>query len=140
MRKAANLNRPGFTVVECLIAGVILALFAASLAAATAQSGRAAMRAQDHRQAAQWLDTVLTRIDMLGPYQLSVQGPVEGPLDERFSWSAVITEDLELANLYRVSVTVSYRGRDERPGRIVGHTQFYDPAGMRTLEMPWEEL
>lgn len=130
----------GFTIIECLLAGVILALFAAALAGTTAQSTRAAARAQDHRKAAEWLDTVFTRVDMLGPARLAAEGPVQGPLDDRFNFSTTITEDEVLLDLYQVSVVVSYVGLDGRPARIVGHTQFHDPAGRRRTAAVWEDL
>ena len=44
----------------------------------------AATRATDRRQAAMWLDEVLTRIDVIGPARLADEGPVRGPLDERY--------------------------------------------------------
>ena len=139
-KRAKRVRRGGFTIVECLIAGVIMALFAAAMAGSITQATRAAARSQDQRQAAQWLDTVFTRIDMLGPYRLSVQGPLEGQLDERFSWAADVTLDDALPDLYRVTVTIRYTGLDARPGQVVGHSQFHDPAGSRTLDVPWEEL
>lgn len=138
-RDSAHRNQ-GFTVVECLIAGVILAMFAAALAGTTAQSTRAATRAQDHRQAAEWLDTVLTRIDMIGPSRLSLEGPVQGSLDDRFSWSVTIDNDAIYPDLYLISAVVSYNGNDGRPARVVGHTQLHDPIGRRSITANWEGL
>lgn len=130
----------GFTIIECLIAGVILALFATALAGSTAQSTRAAARSHDHRVAASWLDTVFTRIDILGPARLATEGPLQGPLDDTFNWSATITEDEALFDLYKVSVVISYVGRDGRPGRVVGYTQLHDPVGRRSSPVTWEDL
>lgn len=141
MRKPRQSHRArGFTVVESLIAGVILALFATALASTTAQSSRASLRAQDHRKAAEWLDTVFTRVDMIGPSRLAIEGPVQGPLDERFSWSMTIAEDDTLLDLYQVSVVVSYTGVDGRPAQVVGHTQLHDPVGRRLSAASWEDL
>ena len=138
--QAASRRAHGFTIIECLIAGVILALFAGALAGATAQSTRAAARSQDHRQAAEWLDTVFTRFDILGPSRIAAEGPVEGPLDDRFNWAATITEDAVWPDLYQVSVVIRYTGRDGRPGRVVGHTQFHDPIGRRSSTAEWGDL
>lgn len=138
--RVASTQAQGFTIVECLIAGVILALFAAALAGTTAQSTRAATRAQDHRQAAEWLDTVLTRIDMIGPSRLSLEGPVQGALDDRFNWSVTIDNDATYPDLYLISVVVTYRGNDGRPARVVGHTQLHDPVGRRSTTANWEDL
>lgn len=130
----------GFTIIESLIAGVILALFAAALAGTIAQSSRAAARSQDHRKAAEWLDTVFTRFDILGPSRLAAEGPAEGPLDDRFNWSASITQDDVWADLYQVSVVIRYTTLDGRPGRVVGYTQFHDPVGRRTSAAQWGDL
>ena len=133
-------RRTGFTLLECLIAGTVFAGFAIALATTATQHTRAALRAEDHRDAAERLDTLLTRIDMIGPYRLEREGPTSGVLDERFSWSATIVSDQTLPDLYRVSVTVTYRGTDGRPARVEGHTQFYDPPGLRSLAVQWGEL
>ena len=140
MRSGSRRSAGGFTIVECLLAGVILAAFAAALSGSMINAGRSTTRGEDHRRAAQWLDVVLTRIDMLGPYQLSTEGPLQGDLDERFRWEADIELDEALPDLYRVTVTVSYIGTDLRPGRVTAYTQLYDPAGLRSLDMAWEEL
>ncbi|MEM9913470.1 MAG: hypothetical protein AAF911_00745 [Planctomycetota bacterium] len=141
MRKRTGSSQAqGFTIVECLIAGVVLALFAAALAGTAAQSTRAAARAQDHRKAAEWLDTVLTRIDMIGPSRIAMEGPVEGPLDDRFNWSVTLNTDATYPDLYLIAATVSYVGADGRPARVVGHTQLHDPVGRRTITANWEDL
>lgn len=129
----------GFAVLECLIAGVLFAGFAIALAATATQQTRAMTRAENHRAAAERLDIVLTRIDMIGPYRLEREGPTSGVLDDGFAWSAEIVPDDILPSLYRVTVTVTYQ-RGGAPGRIEGHTQFYDPPGQRTLTARWEEL
>lgn len=136
VRRAAR----GFTIIECLLAGVILATFAAALSSSMITAGRSTTRGEDQRRAAQWLDVVLTRIDMLGPYQLSTEGPLEGELDDRFRWEADIQLDEALPDLYRVTVTISYLATDYRPGKITAYTQLYDPAGFRSLDMAWEDL
>ncbi|MEM1109524.1 MAG: hypothetical protein AAGH99_12630 [Planctomycetota bacterium] len=140
MRRSSRQAAHGFTIVESLIAGVILALFAAALAGTSARSTQASLRAQDHRKAAEWLDTVFTRIDMIGPNRLAIEGPVQGSLDDRFDWSMTIQEDGVLFDLYQVSVVVSYTGVDGRPAQVVGHTQFHDPIGRRTLSANWKDL
>lgn len=140
MRKRTPSRTRGFTIVESLIAGMILALFAAALAGTTAQSTRAALRAQDHRKAAEWLDTVFTRIDMIGPARLASEGPVQGALDDRFNWSITLDTDAAYPDLYLVSVVISYSGADGRPARVEGHTQIHDPVGRRFVAAQWEDL
>ncbi len=130
----------GFTILECLLAGVVMALFGVTLAGGVVQSGIAQQRAEDRRAAARWLDQTLTRIDMIGPARLAVEGPTSGPLDDRFSWSANITEDAVFPDLYIVSVTVQITGSDGRPaGAVRGYTQFHDPVGARARGLMWED-
>ncbi|MEM9418799.1 MAG: hypothetical protein AAGA25_07100 [Planctomycetota bacterium] len=140
MRRQAPSRIHGFTIIESLIAGMILALFAAALASTTAQSTRAALRAQDQRKAAEWLDTVFTRIDMIGPARLSLEGPVQGSLDDRFNWSIVLDTDAVNPDLYLISVVISYTGADGRPARVEGYTQIHDPVGRRFVAAQWEDL
>ena len=83
----------GFTVIEALAAGMLMAIFGAVIAATIGQSSTAAQRADDERLAAQWLDEVLTRINIIGPARLSLEGPIFGQLDDRFAWSATYEPD-----------------------------------------------
>lgn len=136
----ARAARRGFTVVESLIAGVILAVFAAALSGTIAQCNQASQRAQDQRAAAQWLDTVLTRIDIIGPNRVAVEGPESGSLDERFAWTATITQGALYADLYRVEVRITYTTPGGRSAEVVGHTQLFDPPGQRKSTALWSDL
>ncbi len=131
-------RRGGFTIIECLLAGMILAAFAGVLARGIAQSATAIQRADDQRAAAQWLDEVLTRIDLVGPAEMSYAGPWSGVLDERFSWEAQIVRE-STSDLYIVDVTV--RWSTPRGAQAVrGHTLLMDPAGWRTAGLAWDAL
>jgi Tfp pilus assembly protein PilV len=128
----------GFTIVECLLAGMMLAAFAAVLARGIAQAATAVERADDQRLAAQWLDDVLTRIDVIGPAELAYAGPFFGTLDERFTWSATYSPQ-GATDLYEVDVTV--RWRTPRGWREVkGHTLLMDPPGWRSTGLTWFDL
>ena len=142
------LHRGGFTIIESLVAGLILAMFAAAIAGAVTRSSVAATRATDRRQAAMWLDEVFTRVDVIGPARLADEGPVQGPLDERYEWSAEIVENAALPYLYDVAVTVRQVAAGGEAGGasggtsggVRGYTRLYDPPGARTAAVGWEGL
>lgn len=141
MRRPCGYNRArrrGFTIVECLLAGVILALFAATIATAVGQAATAARRSEDLRRAAGWLQEVMTRIDMVGPSLLLREGPMQGQLDARFSWSASI-EPETLGDLYDVQVTIHW-STGKSTSSVVGYTQFQDPPEAQHLAGSWYEL
>ncbi len=141
--KAASLHkegRGGFTIIESLVAGIILAIFAAAIAGAVARSSQAAARADDRRLAAGWLDEVFTRIDVIGPATLATEGPVDGELDERFSWSAAFTQVDAPPDLYDVAVTIRYTTPSGSTAAVRGYTRLYDPPGLRAATVTWEGL
>lgn len=131
-------RRRGFTIVECLLAGVILALFAATIATTVGQAGAAARRGADLRLAAGWLNEVMTRIDLIGPARLSQEGPLQGELDSRFGWSAAIDQVL-IGDLYNVKVTINW-STNGRQTSVVGYTQFQDPPNATRTTVSWHDL
>jgi len=124
--------------VECLLAGVILALFTATIATAVGQAGAAARRGKDLRLAAGWLDEVMTRIDLIGPARLLREGPIQGELDARFSWSVRIEEET-IGDLYDVQVTISWKS-GAQVSSVVGYTQFQDPPRAQRASISWYDL
>ncbi len=129
----------GFTVIECLVAGMVLAIFGSLIAMTVGQSVSASEAMLDRQQAALWLDEVMTRIDMIGPGRLSAEGPVQGELDDRFSWSVEIEEEGLSAYLYRVTPTIRWKtSRGEKS--VAGYTMLYDPPGSRGGFLQWDEL
>jgi len=141
-RARPNCRRPrrqgGFTLVECLLAGLVLAVFGAALASAIIQASAVRQRAADDRLAAQWLDEVMTRIDMIGPARMALEGPVGGQLDDRFSWEATFEQEL-LSDLYEVHVTLIWT----TPGgqrSAQADTMLMDPVGWRGETLQWSDL
>ena len=143
-------RRPqAFTLVECLVAGTVLALFGASIAVAAGQAGAANRRGDQRREAARHLDAVLTKIDLLGPARLAVEGPLRGALAggdfvqaglRDGAWSAAIGLEGTWPDLYTVAVTISWTDATGKPRSVTGRTRLYDPVGSRTVQVGWEEL
>jgi len=127
----------GFTLIECLLAGLVLAIFGAAMATTVAQAMAANEKAAKQRQAAMYLDEVLTRIDTIGPATVAQQGPTEGEIGG-FTWTADITQNAA-SDLYVVNVSIQWstaRGFQS----IDGHTLMHDPIGSRPVLLYWEDL
>ena len=128
----------GFTIVECLLAGMILALFATTIATTVAQAGAAARHGENLRLAADRMNEVFTRIDMIGPSRLIYEGPTRGELDARFAWQADIEEGV-LTDLYDIKVTIRWSA-DGKARSIVGYTQLYDPSDAARTPANWYDF
>jgi hypothetical protein len=97
-----------------------------------------ATAARDKRHAAMLLDEVLTRIDVIGPYRLSTQGPTQGRIADRFHWEADI-EKADLGDLYEVTATIGW-DTPLGPRSVSARTRIADPPGARRLGLNWEDL
>ncbi len=127
----------GFTLVEALLAGVVLAIAGAGIGYGMGQAVQTARVAREYEQAAMLLDAVVTRIDLIGPERLLSTGPMQGSFDEpwqAYSWQAAI-ESGELMDLYNVRVSVRWGHRE-----VEAVTRLYDPPGARPGDLTWEEL
>ena len=132
----------GFTLVEALAAGVILAISAVALGAIAGASVRSLGRAREYQTAAALLDEVLTRVDLVGPARLSTEGTTEGvfaPPRERYSWSVTISPELE-GYLYDVSVRVQWPTAGGRVRSAEAQTLLNDPPGARDATAMWDDL
>ena len=141
MRRAVSRRRAGFTVVEALAAGTVLALGAAVISAAARQAMTSLQRASDYQRAADLLDQTLTKIDMIGPDRLVTEGPTDGtfqPPNDRFSWQAEIQQRPE-GHLYEVSVRISWL-TETGSRQVQAQTFLNDPPGARNVFLEWEEL
>jgi len=126
----------GFTLVEALCAGVVLALGATMISTGVSHALASATAARDKRHAAMLLDEVLTRIDVIGPQRLSTQGPTEGRIADRFHWRAEI-DKVDLGGLYEVEAVVEW-DTPRGPRSVSAQTRIHDPAGTRRLNLQWE--
>ncbi len=133
----------GFTLVEVLVAGVILALSAGALGLTISQSMRSLGLARDYQQAAELLDKTFTKIDLIGPARILYEGPSEGLFDEarheRFAWQVKIDSRLE-GNLYEVTVRILWETPSGKGRFIEAQTLLNDPPGSRPSELYWDEL
>ena len=133
----------GFTLVEALSAGIILAVSAVVIGSGVSQAVRSQSITRDTQRAAELLDQILTKIDLIGPSRLLYEGPTEGQINERFSWQATIEPRLE-ADLYEVSVKLRWQvpGYSGQSGARVAeaHTMLNDPPRSRNAFLEWDEL
>jgi len=132
----------GFTLVEVLTAGMILALSGAVLGTAVTQAMRSLTVARDYQRAAELLDQTLTEIDLFGPARMLAEGTNEGVFespDDRFAWRAEIFSRLE-GHLYDVIVEVSWRTPAGTQRSVRAQTRLNDPPESRPAELAWDEL
>ena len=98
---------------------------------------------RDYQVVAVIVDEVFTKIDVIGPSRVMLEGPNEGqsnnPAYERFSWDLDIEENEDHEDLYEIDLTVQWQvngGMRE----YKAHTALYDPAGSRTSSLNWEDI
>ncbi len=138
MHKRSKARAGGFTLIEALAAGMILAMFAAIIASSVSTSVAALSLASDQQRAADYLDQVLTRIDLLGPDRMARVGPTSGQLDEQFSWRASFEPMIE-GYLYQVTVTIEWQ-TPQSTHSVSGYTMLNDPPNSRSASLRWDEL
>jgi len=131
----------GFTLVETLAAGMILAVAGATLSLSVRLGLQSLQRAADLQLAASLADRVLTKVDLLGPAAMLAEGPASGafePPDEGFAWTIAI-DPPNADDLYRVTVTVTWDVRGTTRTVDV-QTLLYDPPGSHAANLVWESL
>jgi type II secretory pathway pseudopilin PulG len=134
-------SRGGFTLLETLVAGMILAMSLAVMGTGLSHVYASLSEARDQRRAAVLLDELLTKADMIGPARLASEGPHAGQFDgqdQRFSWSLDIHNRPE-GHLYDVTATLSWNvaGRNKTL-RI--QTYLDDPPNSRDALLKWGDL
>ena len=127
-----------FTIVEALIAGMILAISAAVIGTGVSQAVKVRAQGRDAQQAAELLDRLMTKIDLLGPARLLVEGPTQGRIAGRFEWSAQIEEPL-IGDLYTISLELRWAGPTGNR-RVRAHTLLNDAPKSRNPILQWEDL
>ena len=89
MREMRHRHRSsGFTLIETLIAGIILALAIAVMGTTVSHSYGTLADARDERRAAALMEELLTKIDLIGPARMASEGPHGGSF-----WSQLMGND-----------------------------------------------
>lgn len=131
----------GFTLIETLVAGIILAMAVAVMGTTLSHAYISLADAKDESRAAVLLDDLLTKIDLIGPARIASEGPREGTFDgadDRFSWSTDISNRPQ-GHLYEVTAVVSWRyGAKIKSVRI--QTYLNDAPGSRDSTLKWKDL
>jgi hypothetical protein len=134
-------RRAGFTIIEALLAGMILAIVGVAITSAATRALHHAETARGYEHAAELLDRTMTRIDLIGPERLLREGPLQGEFaapDQMYRWEADI-ESLTLGDLYEVTVRVSWpTGAGRRSAQL--STRLNDAPGSRDISLQWEDL
>ena len=131
----------GFTVVEALAAGTILAVSAMIIGPSVSSALVGLSDARDAQRAAQLLEETLTRIDLLGPNRVAGEGPLEGGFsapDDKFSWQAEI-ESTTPGYLYKVTVRVTWSG-PRGQHTAAAQTLLNDPPASHDETLEWSTL
>jgi Tfp pilus assembly protein PilV len=137
-----NARHNGFTLVEVLAAGTILTVWGGVLAVSVRQSMRSLDAAEHVDTAAELIDQVLAKIDIVGPAAVHSAGPTNGkfrPPHDGFAWQAEIVPLTDGA-LYDVTVTVTWRDVFGRDRQADAETLLNDPPGSRPDGLDWESL
>ena len=137
----ASIHQRGFSLIEALCAGIILGLCSVTLSGLIIQSMHATNVSEEYQTAAELLNQVLTKVDVVGPSSLIVDGPTEGTFDsphENYSWSIDIENDEETNDLYTIEAVISWSTITGNR-QVTGSTLLYDPANSRG-SISWEDL
>ena len=142
MNKSATQHPHGFTLVETLVAGVILTLSAVALGITISQGMNSLALARDYQQAAELLDRTLTKIDLIGPSRLFYEGPLTdafSPPYDRFAWQAQI-EPLTDGYLYEVTVRIFWTTPIGTQRSVQAQTLLNDAPDSRPSGLDWYSL
>ena len=124
MRNYSEKNRGGFTLVETILAAVILCAAALSLGAISGKSLSSTMLNRQYETAATLADRQLALIDYVGVEEFIDAGITDGQFEHfkpTYNWQ-VQTEYLEIDNLYQIELTVSW-SQFSRPHSITVATR-----------------
>ena len=135
MSRAGN---GGFTLIEALVALVVMSLAVVTLAAATSQALCVEAATLDHLTAATLADARMSEITALPLGGLARFNPTRtgrfGDGNERFSWTATVTRVPDSPHLFRTLVRVSWAAGSVEVASVV-----HREARLGSGEVPWEE-
>ena len=125
-------GRGGFTLVEVLVASVILGAGAAVIWGLTRHCAESNERGAEYEQAYRLLDEVLDRLTVEGVAPNAGAGTIAGGFGRRYpgyQWAAEVEAAERMAGLYKVTATVSWEVLGQRYGEQVT-TLVYDGGGI----------
>jgi len=134
--------RKGFSLVEMVVAAVLLSGAVVTLCAISNKSLGGVKLNRENEVAWQLLDRQLTFIDYIGVEQFIEAGQLEGGFGDEedrgtvYYWSSDITEG-EADNIYRVDMAV-YWTAGNRTGKVSAST-FFNGTGSTELSSESEE-
>lgn len=123
--------RTGFSLVEALVASVILSGVVVTVGAIGSRALVATRQDSQYERAATLLDRQLTMIDHMGVSAFIQSGQTEGDFGEMapgYRWR-VVTTYLEVDQLYQVTIAVIWADRN-RPKQLTAVTRFNDTGGL----------
>ena len=135
MRVIAEKNRRGFTLVETILASIILCGAVLALGAISTRSLSQTRLNRQYEVAGMLADRQLTMIDYVGIDDCIESDQTEGVFEEfepGYHWQ-VVTEYQEIDNLYQVNVTVSWIERN-RPYSVSVDTMLNGTGGYTIIE------
>ena len=140
MRKADRKFGKGFSLIEVIVASIILSSAVVALCAVGNKSMTGVKRNRDYETAWEQIDRQLTMIEYIGIEEFIELGKLEGQFGDEDEpgpvhyWSVQLEEG-DLDNIYDVRLTVSW-GSKTRSRSIAASTRF---NGLGLLEETEEE-
>ncbi len=142
MNRRTRRQSAGFTLIEALVAGMILAMSSVALSLGVRTGIRSLALGKDFQRAAELMDRTLTKIDTVGPGRVLVEGPIEGVFDpphDRFAWSASI-EPLSEGHLYDVTVRIYWEQVGGKLRSVEAQTLLNDARAEGESGPGWDDL
>jgi prepilin-type N-terminal cleavage/methylation domain-containing protein len=140
MRKAGRQFGKGFSLIEVVVASIILSGAVVALCAVGNKSMTGVKRNRDYEVAWELVDRQLTMIDYIGIEEFIEMGQLDGQFGNDDGsgpvhyWSVQV-EDGDVDNIYDVRLTISW-GSKTRPRSLAASTRF---NGLGSLEETEEE-
>lgn len=128
----------GFTLIEALVAMVVMSLAIVTMAAATSHAMRAEAASLDHLLAATLADARMNEIASLPLAGLrQFADPRSGRFgdgNERFTWTASVVRTPDSTHLFRALVRVTWSG-----GSVEVASVLHREPRLGSGEVPWTE-
>jgi len=143
----------GFSLVEVIVASIILSTAVVALCAISNKSMTGVKRNREYEQAWELMDKQLTIISQMGIDQFLEEDRMEGELKQESAFQAQLGEETdqesthywraevlegEADNLYEVKMCISW-GPQNRPRSIYASTRFNGRGEFEETEEPEEE-